>query len=91
MVEADYTTRQAPQRDEAKEFILDFLKDGEKEVADLDEMAAAMSISRSTLKRAKSDLKKDGKVKYRNTGQGTDKKFFICLVEGASTVTEKVD
>lgn len=91
VVEADYTTRQAPQRDEAKEFILDFLKDGEKEVAELDEMAAAMSISRSTLKRAKSDLKKDGKVKYRNTGQGTDKKFFICLVEGAYTATEKVD
>lgn len=83
VTETDYTTRQAPQRAEAKEFILDFLKDGEKEVSELDEMAAAMSISKSTLKRAKSDLKKEGKVKYRpvSLGKGNGVKFNISLTD----------
>lgn len=89
VAETDYTTRQAPQREEAKEFILDFLKDGEKEVSELDEMAAAMSISRNAVKNAKADLKRNGKVKYRNIGQGKDKKFFIRLMEDILIATEK--
>lgn len=76
----DYTTRQAPQREEAKEFILDFLKDGEKEVVELDEMAAAMSISKTTLKRAKSDLKREGTIKTWSIGYGETKKFYISLI-----------
>ena len=86
VTEVDYTTRQKPQREEAKEFILDFLKDGEKEVAELDEMAAAMGISDRTLKRAKADLKKDGHIKYRNTGQASEKKFFISLIDRLSSI-----
>lgn len=89
VAETDYTTRQAPQREEAKEFILDFLKDGEKEVSELDEMAAAMSISKNAMKNAKADLKRNGKVKYRNIGQGKDKKFFIRLMEDILIATEK--
>ena len=30
VTEVDYTTRQAPQKEEAKEFVLEFLQDGEK-------------------------------------------------------------
>lgn len=75
----DYTSRQAPQRDEAKEFILDFLSDGEKEVAELDEMAAAMSISKGTMTRAKADLKKDRAIKTWSRGYGKDKKWYISL------------
>lgn len=86
VTEADYTTRQKPQRDEAKEFILDFLKDGEKEVAELDEMAEAMGISKNALKNAKADLKKDGQIKYRNTGQGNGKKFYISLIDRLSSI-----
>lgn len=86
VTEADYTTRQKPQRDEAKEFILDFLKEGEKEVAELDEMAEAMGISKNALKNAKADLKKDGQVKYRNTGQGNGKKFYISLIDRLSSI-----
>lgn len=84
--EADYTIRQKPQRDEAKEFILDFLKDGEKEVADLDEMATAMSISKNAMKNAKADLKRDGQIKYRSTGQGADKKHYISLTDHLSSI-----
>ena len=86
VTEADYTTRQKPQRDEAKEFILDFLKDGEKEVSELDEMAAAMSISKNAMKNAKADLKRDGQIKYRSTGQGADKKHYISLTDYLSSI-----
>lgn len=82
VTEVDYSTRLAPQRDEAKDFILDFLKDGEKEVAELDAMANAQGITKRTLTRAKTELKKDGKIRYRNSGSGrsSDKKFYIGLI-----------
>lgn len=89
VAETDYTTKQAPQREEAKEFILDFLKDGEKEVAELDEMAAAMSISKNAMKNAKADLKKDGRTKTWSAGYGPNKKFFIRLAEGLPIASEK--
>ena len=82
ITEVDYSTRLAPQRDEAKDFILDFLKDGEKEVSELDAMANAQGITKGTLTRAKSELKKSGKIRYRNSGSGrsSDKKFYIGLI-----------
>lgn len=81
IMEADYTTRQAPQKEEAKDFILDFLKDGEKEVSELDDMAKAQSISISTLKKAKGELKKEEKIKYRAESFGKNKgfKYFVSL------------
>lgn len=85
VTEVDYTNRQRPQRDEAKEFILDFLKDGEKEVSELDDMAAAMSISKNALKNAKSELKKEQKIHTWSIGFNP-KKFFVSL-----TATEKTN
>lgn len=84
VTEVDYTTRQAPQREEAKEFILDFLKDGEKEVSELDAMAKAQSISANSLKNAKADLKKEGKIKYRSEGFNP-KRFFVALIATEKT------
>ena len=80
--EIDFNTRLAPQRSEAKEFILDYLKDGEKEVCELDEAAKAMSISKNTLGRAKSELKQDGKIKYRTVslGKGKGAKHYMGLI-----------
>lgn len=87
VTEIDYNSRQAPQKEEAKEFILDFLQDGEKEVSELDETAAATSISKNALKNAKADLKKAGKIKIWSIGYGKDKKFFIRLMEGVPIAT----
>ena len=84
VTEVDYTTRQAPQREEAKEVILDFLKDGEKEVSELDAMAKAQSISANSLKNAKADLKKEGKIKYRSEGFNP-KRFFVALIATEKT------
>ena len=82
VTEVDYTTRQAPQREEAKEFILDFLKDGEKEVSELDAMAKAQSISANSLKNAKADLKKEHQIKYRTVslGKGQGTRFYVSLI-----------
>jgi RecA-family ATPase len=80
VTEIDYSTRQAPQRDDAKQFILDFLKDGEKEVSELDDLAQVMSISKNTLGRAKSDLRNEGKIKSWSRGFNP-KKWYIALTD----------
>ena len=84
VTEIDYNSRQAPQKEEAKEFILEFLQDGEKEVSELDETATAMSISKNALKNAKSELKKAGKIKTWSIGF-SPKKFFISLIATGET------
>lgn len=72
-------THQAPARADAKAFILDYLKDGEKEMSDLDGMIKAMGVSSKTLKRAKAELRKEGEIIYRNSGYGEGKKFYCKL------------
>ena len=62
VTEVDYNTKQRPQKDEAKEFILDFLKDGEKEVEEINSTAKVMSISTNSIKNAKAELKREGKI-----------------------------
>ena len=81
--ESAYEVNQKPQRNEAKEFILEYLQDGEKLASDLDAAANAMSISKATLKRAKADLKKEGRLKYRSEGF-KEKKFYCSLVKVSS-------
>lgn len=80
----DFETRQAPQRASAEEFIVEFLRSGKKQTADLDEAAAARGISRSTLSRAKQNMKKSGLIEYKNEGYGKDKKWFVYLVDKGS-------
>lgn len=93
VTEANYNTRQAPAKEVAKEFILDFLKDGEKEVAELDEFAKIESISKNALKDAKAELKKEGKIHTWSIGSGRsgDKKFFIRLKDDSLTASEKTN
>lgn len=79
--EDQYMTKQTPARDEAKEFILETLQEhgGRMENAELMEFAEVIGISEGTLKRAKTELKKEGKVSYKNEGYGKNKKYFIGL------------
>lgn len=77
---ANYTNRQLPQRESAKELILDFLSGKESvPVSELNGYAEAMSISEGTLNRAKSDLKKEGKIKSWSEGFNP-KKWYISLI-----------
>ena len=79
MLEGQAARYQAPAREDAKDFILDYLKDGEKETAELDGMMKAQGISKNTLERAKAELRREGKIVYTNRGFGKDKKFYCSL------------
>lgn len=80
VTETNHATRNAPQREEAKEFILDFLQDGEKKVSELNEMAKAVGYGEKTLERAKTELRKEHKIDFYSTGKGHDKIHFIKAV-----------
>lgn len=68
-------------RTDAKEFIVDTLQQANDPipVKELDELGDAIGISGTTMKRAKTELKKDGKVKFTCEGFGKEKKYYISL------------
>ena len=82
--ERDFETRQAPQRADAERFIYDFLKNGKKPTAELDEAAKAAGISRNTLGRAKTELRKRGLLGSRAEGYGNSKAYYSYLIEKSS-------
>ncbi len=82
MQAAQAATYQAPARNDAKAFILDYLKDGEKETAELDGMMKAQGVSARTLERAKAELKKEGKIVYFS--RGFNPKVHYCKLASLS-------
>ena len=69
----------APKREDCKEWVLNTLDDagGSIPSKDLEEKAKAEGYSFRTLRRAKDELKKDGEIKYYQTGSTTEKVWFI--------------
>lgn len=82
--ETDLSSYQAPQRQDAESFICDFLKNGKKPTAELDEAAAAAGISKSTLNRAKTELRKRGLLGGKSEGYGQNKTFYSYLIDKIS-------
>lgn len=70
--------RSAPARDEAREFILDSLRDGEMQIKELDEAAKALGLSQSAMRRAKEQLKDEKAVTLRR-GSGKIPTWYISL------------
>ena len=81
--------RQTPVRDEAKQFILESLADGEMVIADLDKAASAVGISKNTLARAKKDLKEDGTIVMRMEKNGKETRWVVSLADSSNV--EKVE
>lgn len=78
---AAYGAKNKPQRENARELILDALKEGEMPTKELDELIIeTCGISKSTLGRAKQDLKKEGLIQHRSEGNA-EKKWFTSLVK----------
>lgn len=79
---ATWDTQGKSTRTDAKDIILDALRQATDPipVAEIDELAEAIGLSGTTLKRAKTELKKDGVIKFTSTGNGKDKRFYISLV-----------
>lgn len=82
ITEEQYMTRQAPAKEEAREFIIETLQEygGEMENAELMEFAEVMGISANAMKNAKNELKKEQKVTLKTEGKpGKDRKNYISL------------
>ena len=82
VTEYDYKQKQKPNRELAKEYILEFLEDCEgktSKVSELDENVKALGVSDTTIKRAKAELKKERKIKIWGEGFGTEKNWLISL------------
>ena len=84
---ADYSKRQAPQREEAKTEILTILENGDIETKDLTNNLKAMGYSTGTIQRAKSELSAEGKIEYKNEGFAGSKKF-MCSLKDINKVIE---
>ena len=70
----------APAAEDAKDFILETLKEHKQmEVKELDELAAVNGISKNALKDAKAALKKEGVTHVWQIGYRGDKKYLISL------------
>lgn len=77
--------KSAPAKDEAKQLIVDILKDqGEIEVKDLMNQLEEASISKATARRAKEELSNAQVLTCKNESQGNKKgvKHFISLYKG---------
>jgi archaellum biogenesis ATPase FlaH/DNA-binding transcriptional ArsR family regulator len=82
MQENGKMVRAAPARDEAKQIILKLLEDGnEHKVSEIDEALKAQGVTFATLKRSKSELKKDGLIEYRVEGGTENKVFYVKLCQ----------
>lgn len=83
-------TRDSTVKDTAKEFILTSLQQCEQKemlVKDLTDSAKAYGISKPTLERAKNDLKKDNKIKYRKESSG--KNQGVVWYIGLNTISNE--
>ena len=79
--EADFEGRQAPQRQDAEKFIVEYLRNGKRLTSELDEAAQAAGISRSSLARAKTKLRQEKKLAGKSEGFGQNKAFYSFLLE----------
>ena len=84
MKERDFSTYQAPQRQSAEAFIVDFLKNGKKPTAELDEAAKAAGITVSTLRRAKEELRNRKILGFKPEGYGQNKVYYSFLFDQSS-------
>ena len=89
--ESTYNVKQAPAKEAAKEFIIESLQEGQKEASELNELAQILGISKSAMREAKAELKKEQIIKMKSAGFGAEKKWYISLVKGAHIPSEKTN
>ena len=86
-------SKSSPMREDCKAFLMKVIQEagGAMPTADLDEKAKAAGYSFTAVKRAKQDLKKDGAVKYFQTGSNANRVWNIqALVEPEGGVFEEL-
>lgn len=68
----------SPAKDEAADFILDYLRNGPSPVKDLDEAAKAAGLSNYSLRTAKKELKENNEIKFQYKSEGPGKQ--VCTI-----------
>ena len=81
VMEQNYNAGQASQKADAEHFIYEFLRHGKKPTKELDEAAKTAGISKCTLSRAKTELKKRRLLDSSSEGFGNSKVFYSYLIE----------
>lgn len=78
------TNVSAPKREDCKAWLLHQLDEagGELATKSVESMAQAAGFGFSTLRRAKDDLKRDGHIRYSQTGSLQEKAWHIRLAQG---------
>lgn len=72
--------RATPSADAAREFIEEALKDGkEMLVAELEELGKVSGLTKSSMDRVKTQMKKEGVLIFRVDGNNENKKWFVSL------------
>ena len=81
MSKKSYDRKNKGAKDEAKEFILDQLKehDGSMDSDELSELAKATGYSKSNFDKARAILSKQNFIEVKPTGKGKDRKYIISL------------
>ena len=79
--ESDFSGHDAPQRQDAQEFIVEFLRQGKCPTKELDAACEAAGITKKTVERAKTNLRKRGILGIRGEGYGKTKVFYSYLIE----------
>ena len=81
-IRKDRLPRSAPARAEAKEIIIETLKEnnGQMKASDLDSVLIGQGVSVGTLKRAKSELKRSKTIRYWKDGFGSEE-WFTSLIQ----------
>lgn len=64
----------------AKDFILEYLDGGEKEVSEIDEMGKAQGHSTNALRNAKAELKEENRINYRYEGKKNESRGRKCFL-----------
>lgn len=77
----DQQLYQAPQRQDAEQFVIDYLRHGKKPTRELDEACTAAGISKKTLERAKTSLRKKKILAGKSEGYGQGKVFYSFLLD----------
>lgn len=79
VAELNIYTKASPKLNDAEDFILNALEEGEMETRELDELATNSGFTASTTKRAKTELVKQGKIGQKSYGFGQSKVYVTFL------------
>lgn len=80
-LELNRATGKSCEKEKAKRFICDFLKDGMKPTAELDKAAKNANITQNSLKKAKAELASAGILGRMSPGYGKNKKHISLLLD----------